>query len=561
MESSSHCGNLAIVQGDSHGIKSNPAPCPATPASRAYTSISAGTFIVTNIAEMLRIRALATPDSIGLCYLEHRFTWREFYLQAHSLSLELARVGIGRGDVVAVYLPHSVGQAVALFAVAMRGAVFTLINPMLVAEQIKHQVSDADARAIVGAENLTRPLSEFFHSKDIAVVPADPAGVAESRWDPDCDLEQQLSAAIPADVCNYIYTSGSTGLPKGVVVPQRTVLDGARIVSGYLRITPDDHILSILPFSFDYGLNQLMSCVFTGARITLHQFIFPTDLVDLLENEGITGMAVVPPVWAKLLKPGIKKDHRFSRLRYVTSGGGFHPPELLRRVTDFLPDTEIIVMYGLTESFRSTYLPFEQIHQRPGCVGRAVPEVDILVLNEQGKPCAPGEKGELVHRGAFVTYGYLNNPQLTAEKFIPLNIGGRDCLPETAVRSGDQVSMDEDGYIYYFGRIDQQIKSSGYRISPDEVAEAVLATPGVALAAAFGLPDEELGEAVHVAYETDSGEPLDSTDIKRHAKASLAAYAIPKHFHFYDKLPLNPNGKVDFGVLKHEARSAGTDAG
>ena len=192
---------------------------------------------------------------------------------------------------------------------------------------------------------------------------------------------------------------------------------------------------------------------------------------------------------------------------------------------------------------------------RPGCVGRAVPEVEIMVLDKDGQPCAPGEKGELVHRGAFVTYGYLNNAKLTAEKFIPINAGGRDCLPEMAVRSGDRVAMDEDGYIYYYGRMDQQIKSSGYRISPDEVAEAVLSTPGICLTAVFGLPDEELGQAIHVAYETEGGEDIDLVEIKRHAKASLAAYAIPHHYHFYEKLPLNPNGKIDFGALKKAAEA------
>jgi acyl-CoA synthetase (AMP-forming)/AMP-acid ligase II len=513
---------------------------------------------VNNIAEMLRIRALATPDKIGVRYLEHESSWQDLYHQAYRLSQNLQRASIGKGDVVGIYIPHSLGQVVALFAVAMRDAVFTIINPHLVPDQVKHQVQDASAKAVIGTADLLSPMEDFFSNRQMHVEMLDPAGFSGGDASSEVDLNEKLTTNIPADVSNYIYTSGSTGLAKGVVVPQRTLLDGARIVSQYLGISQDDNILSILPFSFDYGLNQLMSCVYTGAKIVLHQFIFAKDLIDILIGEQITGMAVVPSVWPKLLKPGLKKDNEFGHLRYVTTAGGFHPPALLQSVSEFFPGTEIIVMYGLTESFRSTYLPFSEMKNRPGSIGKAVPEVELLVLNGSGECCKPGEKGELVHRGAFVTYGYLNNPELNEKKFVRLNMATKTCLPEVAVRSGDQVSIDEDGYIYFHGRMDMQIKSSGYRISPDEVAQAVLSTPGIAQAVVFGLSDDTLGEAIHVAYETYDGKEIKTIEIKRHAKASLAQYAIPHHYHFYEKIKLNANGKVDFSSLKRDA-SAGND--
>ena len=520
-----------------------------------------------NIAEMLRIRALATPDKIGVRYLEHEFSWQDLYHQAYRLSQNLQLANIGKGDVVGIYAPHSIGQVVALFAVAMRDAVFTIINPLLVPEQVKYQIQDASAIAIIGTSNYLSPLEEYFANQKMHVETIDPAGQFVDDATHELDLNVQISTNIPADISNYIYTSGSTGLAKGIVVPQRTLLDGARIVSQYLKIGSADTILSILPFSFDYGLNQLMSCVYTGAKIVIHQFIFAKDLIKLLISEKITGMAAVPSVWPKLLKPGLKQDSGFKFLRYVTSGGGFHPPALLERVSEFFPGTDIIVMYGLTESFRSAYLPFVEMTNRPGSIGKAVPEVELLVLNESGDRCKPGEKGELVHRGAFVTYGYLNNPELTKERFVPLNMGTKACLPEVAVRSGDLVSLDADGYLYFHGRMDMQIKSSGYRISPDEVAQAVLSTPGIVQAAVFGLADDALGEAIHVAYETQDGEEIIVTEIKRYAKASLAQYAIPHHYHFYEKIPLNTNGKVDFSALKrdvsdlHDTSRGGVDQG
>ncbi len=506
-----------------------------------------------NIAEMLRIRALSTPEKIGVSYLTNDSSWKDLYNQAYRLSERLEKAGVGKGDVVAVYITHSLGQVVALFAVALRDAVFTIVNPHLVADQVKHQIQDASAKAVVGSSDLLVPMSEFFANRQMHTEIIEPTGHSGTDSIVDADLSKCITTGIPADVSNYIYTSGSTGLAKGVVVPQRTLLDGARIVSQYLRIGQDDNILSILPFSFDYGLNQLMACVYTGAKITLHQFIFAKDLVDILISEKITGMAVVPSVWPKLLKPGLKKENDFEHLRYVTTAGGFHAPALLQSVSEFFPRTEIIVMYGLTESFRSAYLPFSEMFNRPGSIGKAVPEVELLVLNADGERCKAGEKGELVHRGAFVTYGYLNNPELNEKKFIRLNMSTKSCLPEVAVRSGDLVSTDDDGYIYFHGRMDMQIKSSGYRISPDEVAQAVLATPGISQAVVFGLPDDALGEAIHLAYETYDGKKIEPIEIKRHAKASIAGYAIPHHYHFYEKIKLNANGKIDFAALKRDA--------
>ena len=510
---------------------------------------------------MLRVRAMQTPDSVGVRYLDVVLTWKEVYVQASTLARRLAIAKIGKGDVVGIYLPHSLGQVISIFAVALRDAVFTVINPQLAPDQVKHQVQDASMKAVVGSTDLLAPLEDFFSIRTMHVERLEHMGLPKSDLAADVDLRTSVTTNIPADVSNYIYTSGSTGLAKGVVVPHRTLLDGARIVSGYLGITREDTILSVLPFSFDYGLNQLLSSVHAGATIVLHRFLLAKDLLDLVASERATGLAVVPSMWPKILRLKRREAGQIASLRYVTTAGGFHPPELLRSVAEFLPTTEIIVMYGLTESFRSAYLPFNEIFKRPGSIGKAVPEVELMVLDEHGARCKPGQKGELVHRGAFVTYGYLNNPSLNETKFIKLQLDGRACLPETAVRSGDLVSTDEDGFIYFHGRMDMQIKSSGYRISPDEVAQAVLSTPGIAQAVVFGMPDPTLGEAIHVAYETYANQGLDEIEIKRHAKKALGNYAVPHHYHFYEKLPLNANGKIDFAALKRDAAAAHSATG
>jgi acyl-coenzyme A synthetase/AMP-(fatty) acid ligase len=230
-----------------------------------------------------------------------------------------------------------------------------------------------------------------------------------------------------------------------------------------------------------------------------------------------------------------------------------HTQELLKKLDEFFSHSQIIVMYGLTESFRSCWLPPSETFKRPGSIGKPVPEVEIMVWNQQGQPCAPGEKGELVHRGAFITYGYLNNPDLTQEKFIPLQTGGPGCLPEMVVRSGDIVHMDEDGYLYFHGRGDMQIKCAGYRVSPGEVEEASLAYSGISQVAAFGLPHPELGQEVCLAYSTYKGKPVDHSALAAHLSASLPYYAVPKSIRFCAHLPLTAHGKIDYPALIKQA--------
>jgi len=517
-----------------------------------------------NIAEMLRHTVERTPDRLALSFKGGHLTWYEIYARAVLLCNQLKKAGLGRGNKVAIYADHSPAQVIALFGVAMADAIFTIIHPLLKENQIKHQANDANIRAIITTEKKRNVINKLFEHRQIYLETISVDGLLigmDPTQIPHTECNRPITQSIPTDVACIIYTSGSTGRPKGVVVPQKTLLDGARIVSGYLNITRDDALLSILPFNFDYGLNQLMTVAYTGARIVLRRFTLPQDLIKVLVEEKITGMAGVPSMWPHILNPKLfnasnKPD--FEYLRYITTAGGVHTQDLLKKLTAFFPKTEIIIMYGLTESFRSTYLPFSQLFKRPGSIGKAVPEVEILAVNNKGEYCKPGEKGELIHRGAFVTYGYLNDPDLTKQKFIHLKTGGPGCLPEMAVRSGDIVSLDEDGFIYFHGREDMQIKCSGYRISPGEVEEAVVLIPDVSHTAVFGLPDSELGQSVNLAYSTYSRSPIDRIQIFKHLNRVLPSYAVPRHIHFYPNLPLTENGKIDYSVLRRDV-SGGTE--
>lgn len=511
-----------------------------------------------NIAEMLHVTALRVPDKVGISHEVGELTWAEVYNLAQSVSRKLKDAGVSQGDRVGIYIDHKPEQVIAIFATAMADATFSVISQLLKPNQIKHQVADADIGVLITTDEQKNYIEGVVDHRPVELITVSLEGA---------DKTMPIQAAptsnnVPTDVACIIYTSGSTGNPKGVVVPGRTLLDGARIVTDYLGITEEDTILSVLPYSFDYGLNQLLSVVYRGGRIVIRKFTFPQEIVRVLVDENVTGFAAVPSMWGHFFNPKLLDQNEkpiFKSLRYITTAGGKHPKELLKKLDALFPTTNIIIMYGLTESFRSTYLPASELHKRYGSIGKPVPEVDIMVVNEDGEPCKPGEKGELIHRGAFVTYGYLNDPDLTREKFIELQTGGEGCLPEFAVRSGDIVSLDEDGFIYFHERADTQIKISGYRISPSQVEEVAISVPDVKHAAAFGIPDKSIGEAVCLAYSSHSGEEIERQIFLKNFKENLPSYAIPKVFRFYDALPHTPHGKTDYSHLKLDEQQDGSE--
>ena len=317
------------------------------------------------------------------------------------------------------------------------------------------------------------------------------------------------SAAIGEDLAAILYTSGSTGSPKGVMLSHRNLLAGARIVRTYLEITGKDRILSLLPFSFDYGLNQLLTAVEQGATTVISTFRLGDEIVRDLRDHAITGLAGVPTIWAILTKaaPSLAKTP-LPHLRYITNSGGRVPQETVKALREKLPDTKIYLMYGLTEAFRSTFLPPDEIDRRPTSIGKAIPECEIFIVTAEGQRAKPGEPGILVHRGPTVSLGYWNRPEDTAKvlrphPFIPATLGG-----ETVCYSGDLAVEDEDGFFSFVARNDAMIKSSGYRISPTEVEESLMSTGLFQQVAVIGLPDPFAGEKVH-AVATAANQNID----------------------------------------------------
>jgi acyl-CoA synthetase (AMP-forming)/AMP-acid ligase II len=353
------------------------------------------------------------------------------------------------------------------------------------------------------------------------------------------------AAALPGgDVPAVIlYTSGSTGRPKGILISHANLLAGTRIVSKYLELREDDRLLSVLPFSFDYGLNQLLTAIQRGATLYLQRSPLPADLCRSLQRFEITGLAAVPTLWIQLMQRHSPFGTlAFPQLRYITNSGGAFPVELVKRYREHLPHVRIYLMYGLSEAFRSTYLPPEEIDRRPSSMGIAIPETEILVIDDE-KECAPGQAGELVHAGPTVALAYWNRPQETAATYRPHPL--RPASSERVVYSGDLVRRDEDGFLYFVGRRDQQIKSNGYRISPEDVEETLQASGLLAEVVVRGVPDELAGMAIVAHVVPRAPDTFTTQALAAYCERVMPRYMVPQKIEVHASFPRTSSGKLD----------------
>jgi acyl-coenzyme A synthetase/AMP-(fatty) acid ligase len=301
----------------------------------------------------------------------------------------------------------------------------------------------------------------------------------------------------------------------------------------------------VLSLNFDHGLNQLWQTLHTGSSLYLHDLVFPRDLFRLLAEKRITALPLMPVIITRMFDPqlpGPEADLDFSALRYVSTTGGTVTARMLDQLQRIFPGTDIVLMYGLTEAFRSSWLPPDQLSARPTSIGKAIPEVELYVLDEQGHDCAPGIPGQLVHRGGCVAKGYWNAPEATAERFRQI-----DRFPgETVVFSGDLVKRDEDGYLYFLGRMDAMIKTHGFRVSPTEIEEHARRFDGVLDAVAFGIENLEIGQDIGVAYTTMDGTSRTSESLAEHFRLGMPHHMVPRWFLHAEAFPATASqGKVD----------------
>ncbi|PTR12773.1 MULTISPECIES: acyl-CoA ligase (AMP-forming), exosortase A system-associated [unclassified Novosphingobium] len=447
-----------------------------------------------------------------------------------------AQPGAAPGARVATWLGKGLIACIMPLAAVRAGLVHVPINPVLRRAQAAHILADSGAALLLG--NAGR-LETLLPGDAAAAAVHDEAAVLAAL-----DAQQQLppSAALPHTLAAILYTSGSTGKPKGVMLSQANLWLGAISVAHYLGLAADDRVLAVLPLAFDYGQNQLLSAWAAGGCAVPLDYLMPRDVVRAVTRHGITTLAGVPPLWLQLIECAWP-EHAGQTLRRLTNSGGALTPDLVRRLRTLFPAARLFAMYGLTEAFRSTYLDPALIDAHPTAIGTAIPFAEVMVVSDAGTAAADGEEGELVHAGPLVAQGYWQDNARTAERFRPApsfsQMGG------IAVWSGDRVRRDAQGLLHFVGRRDAMIKTSGHRVSPQEVEEAALATGLVAEVVALGLPDVVLGQAIHLVCRATPGAGEDDAALRAAMAQDVPAFMLPRAVHWRAALPLSANGKHD----------------
>lgn len=457
---------------------------------------------------------------------------------AQRWSGALLEAGVRPGDRVGIFLDKSLEAVVAFYAIWISGGVVVPINESLRSTQVEHILQDSGSLVLLS------------HGRKLASIEPDAySGVKvlelELSGDGEAPAARPVGLAGDDEPAIILYTSGSTGRPKGILISHANLLAGARIVVKYLEIQHDERLLSVLPFSFDYGLNQLLTSVARGATCYLQRSLFPADICRALETHEITALAGVPTLWIQLMQrhsPFPKRE--FPKLRYITNSGGAFPVELVQRYREHLPHVRIYLMYGLSEAFRSSYLPPSELGMRLGSMGKAIPETELLVLDDDDRECPPEQPGQLVHAGPTVALGYWNRPEATAAVFRP-DPRKPPGDPARVVYSGDLVKRDEEGFLYFVGRADQQIKSYGFRISPEEVEEILYRSDMLAEVIVRGVPDDVAGQAVEAHVVPRHPETFTAEALLAACDAEMPRYMVPKRVVVHTEFPRTSSGKVD----------------
>ncbi len=514
------------------------------------------------VEDFLKHTARRLPNKCALVADGVRLSYGELDAASDRLAACFAQEGIEPGDRIIIFMSNRLEAVIAIFAAQKAGAVFSPVNPSTKADKLAFILNNCEARAVVTEARLAGVAAEAASSApsvQLAVCVGDKGRRIAPRT---LSFEKALDAAggtisdpgINIDLSMLIYTSGSTGVPKGVMMTHLNVVTAARSITTYLKKSEDDIVLTVLPISFDYGLYQILMAASTGATLVLEKsFAFPYAILERLEQERATGFPLVPTMAAMILKMQDLKPGAFPHLRFITNTAAALPVAHITALQRLFPDTEIYSMYGLTECKRCTYLPPEQLRQRPGSVGIAIPGTQAFVVDDDGKRLPAGQTGELVIRGAHVMKGYGNNATATQKALKPGPLPGENLL-----HTGDLFRADDEGFLYFVGRKDDIIKSRGEKVAPKEVEAVLHEMPEVSEAVVIGVPDPILGLKVHAVVVPAGDSTPDERQVLRHCRQHLEDFAVPGSVEFRRELPKTANGKID--RAKIEAQSLETHA-
>ncbi len=506
---------------------------------------------VPQLQDYLHDSARRLPDKVALVSRDDRLTYADIEGRSNALAHTLVQRGVSRGDRVVIFADNSAEAAIAFWGVLKANAVVSIVSPQTRAAKLAYLLKDCRAVAMVtDAHLLPYATDAARHVLDVGTIivtgaspRADLDGLPVVPWDLAVDHPVPLPPprrTLDIDLAAIIYTSGSTGEPKGVMLTHRNMLCAATSIAAYLENVEEDVVLCALPLSFDYGLYQMIMAFAKGARLVLERaFTYPAQLLKLAERERVTGLPGVPTMFSLL---GEMKDFSafdLTSIRYVTNTAAALTVKNVRMLQRTFPRARVFSMYGLTECKRCTYLPPEDLDRKPLSVGIAIPNTELWLVDEHDERLGPNQVGQLVIRGATVMKGYWEKPDETAKRLRPGPIPG-----EQVLYTGDYCKLDDDGYLYFVGRMDDVIKSRGEKVAPREIERVLGELPGVRDVAVIGVPDEILGEAPKAFVVLEKEASLGERELRLECARRLEAFMIPKAFQFLDELPRTTTGKI-----------------
>jgi len=515
---------------------------------------------VNSIRNLLEMAAKSEPEKIGIIYENEQISYATLIEKVDKIAHYLTTLGLKKGSRIGIYSNKSASQVIAILAVLSTEYVFVPITRLLKPEQVKHIINDCNIACIITDKTKIENIKAIQFSGKIISY--------ESSAESDVSFEEIIKCYSAEINCNIkghdnaaiTYSFGSLGNPKGIVINHRSFIDGARVVSNYLDIKKYDIISGLLSFNLDYGLNQLFTTLYKKATLAIHKFVLPSDFFTHLINDSITVLPLMPIHITQMFDEDlhrIPQSEHFKNLRVVTSSGGNITPLMVKNITHTFSNAKFYSMHGLTEAFRSAYLDPSQIHIRPNSIGKAIPDVELYIINEEGESCKPREIGELIHRGTAIYKGYWNAPEESAKRFKSIHILDKVIHPEgqltdeIVIASGDYVYADEEGYIYFVSRKDDMIKTQGYRVSPQEIESVVCENIlDITECVVFSVPNVEIEEEIVLVYNAKN--ELARNEILFELKKHLPNYMLPSHIVYKKTMPLKSlhEKQIDKDALK-----------
>lgn len=471
-------------------------------------------------------------------------SYMEIEQKANKIANHLIDCGITRGERVALLMDNSVEYIICYFGILKAGAVAVAINNEITPSNLSFFLNNSEAAALIFGNKFKNLLSALNDTGFLRILLTDIKEVSYPSNVEFCSLNSILESGneirpqipvISIDLAAIVYTSGSTGEPKGVMLSHQNLTENTISIAKYLKLTSQDRIMVVLPFYYIYGNSLLTTHFFCGGSVVIdNRFMFPNVVLDTMKKMDVTGFAGVPSTFMILLNKSLIRETKFESLKYVTQAGGSMASSIQVQVAEVFSPAKLFIMYGTTEAApRLTYLEPDMLNEKLGSIGKAIPNVEVIIADEFGKELPADHTGEIAARGSNIMMGYWKDPEST-----------KAVIRNGLYYTGDLGKTDKDGYIYVVGRTKDMIKVGGNRVSTKEIEEALLSLPEISEAAVIGVPDSILGEAIKAFIVFKTSTFPDLVEIRQKLSPKISTYKIPKLIEVLDELPKNESGKV-----------------